>query len=244
MLFERPWIAGKRTWRSLETENLKLAKEELHRRKAGVKKPAKKGTPVVVTCGDVIRRYQKDKYPDNQRQKRPARSHELEERHCLTLLLFWDEIPVDDVTNGTCDRFCDLRGKLVEEAREAAKMEREKGTKNQEITNQPVKSVDENREEETTKRSADADGEEETTKRDGTRAVDLDLNTLSNGFNWGVRVEVVTVNPVAKTLRPIILNRKFGTVAKPCLTTLMKCTNSVLYSSTGVPTPQGWAGRH
>src|ERR1035441_2794007 len=36
MLFERPWIKGKRTWRSLETRNLKLAREELPRRRSGL----------------------------------------------------------------------------------------------------------------------------------------------------------------------------------------------------------------
>jgi integrase len=166
VLFERPWIDGKRTWRTLETENLKLAKEELHRRKAGVKKSDQKGTTVAVSCGDVIRRYQKDGYPDDQRQKRPGRSHELEEQHCLTLLPFWDEIPHDVVTNGTCDRFCDYRVKLIREAQ------------------RPVE--------------ADAeDAEDVTRRRDGTRAVDLDLNTLSNAFAWAMRAELVKANPVA-----------------------------------------------
>lgn len=64
MLFERPWIDSKRTWRSLETKNLKLAKEGLHRRKSGVKKR----TESDVTCGDVIRAYKDDSCPDDQRQ--------------------------------------------------------------------------------------------------------------------------------------------------------------------------------
>jgi len=34
--FERPVLSGRRTWRSLGTKNLKLAREELHRRRAGV----------------------------------------------------------------------------------------------------------------------------------------------------------------------------------------------------------------
>ena len=33
--FGKPWIDGRRTWRSRETEHLKLVKEELHRRRAG-----------------------------------------------------------------------------------------------------------------------------------------------------------------------------------------------------------------
>ena len=152
MLFERPWSKGKRTWNSLKTKNLKLEKEEYHRRKSGVPK----ANPTSVTCGDVIRRYQKDDYPDDQRQKRPDRAHELETRFCTNLLPFWDTINVDSVTNATCDRYCDYRVKLI--------------------------------------KAAQAD-------RDGTRAVDLDLNTLSNAFNWATRVELAKTNPVAN--RPL-----------------------------------------
>lgn len=35
--FERPKVRGKRTWRSLETKNLKHAREELHQRRSGLK---------------------------------------------------------------------------------------------------------------------------------------------------------------------------------------------------------------
>jgi integrase len=148
-LFERPWINGKRSWRSLKTKNLKLAREELHRRRCGLKPVEAAST---VTCGDVIRRYQDDDYPDDQRQARPARAHELEARFCTNLLPFWDKVPVDAVTNATCDRYCDYRVKLI--------------------------------------RAAQAD-------RAGTRAVDLDLNTLSNAFSWATRCEIVKSNPVA-----------------------------------------------
>jgi hypothetical protein len=95
MLFERPWIKGKRTWRSLETRNLKLAREELPRRRSGLQPIEAEST---VTCGDVIRRYQADDYPDDQRQPRPARAHELEVRFCTNLLPFWDKVPVDAVS--------------------------------------------------------------------------------------------------------------------------------------------------
>jgi hypothetical protein len=35
-LYWRPWVDGKRTWESLGTENLKLAKETYHKRVAGL----------------------------------------------------------------------------------------------------------------------------------------------------------------------------------------------------------------
>lgn len=148
MLFERPWIDGKRTWRSLETKNLKLAKEELHRRKSGVTKRHESD----VTCGEVIRAYKDDNCPDDQRQIRPEITLEKELRYCGNLLPFWDHIQVEDVTHATCDRYCDWR---------VAKIKKKQK------------------------------------RREGTRAVDLDLNTLSNAFRWAVRNELVDQNPVA-----------------------------------------------
>jgi hypothetical protein len=97
----------------LKTKNLKLAREELHRRRCGLKPVEAAST---VTCGDVIRRYKDDDYPDDQRQARPARAHELEARFCTNLLPFWDKVPVDAVTNATCDRYCDYRVKLIRAA--------------------------------------------------------------------------------------------------------------------------------
>jgi hypothetical protein len=59
--FERPVLSGRRTWRSLGTKNLKLAREELHRRRAGVSHALLvKSEPAAVTVGEIIRRYQKD----------------------------------------------------------------------------------------------------------------------------------------------------------------------------------------
>lgn len=58
--FERPTLDGRRTWRSLETQNLKHAREEFHRRRAGVSKPPAKGQTLPLTVGDILRRYEKD----------------------------------------------------------------------------------------------------------------------------------------------------------------------------------------
>lgn len=149
MLYERPKSNGKFTFRSLKTKNQKHAKEELHRRRSGVTNATKVST---ITTGAVIRKYQEDDYPDQQRQPRPARMHELEERNCKFLLPFWDKIPLDDVTIANCDRYHDSR---------CSKMARGVGH----------------------------------------RAVDLDLNTLSNAFVWACRCEMVKLNPLAKRPR-------------------------------------------
>lgn len=145
MLYERPKVNGNFTFRSLKTKNQKHAKEELHRRRSGVTSAAR---PSTVTVGAVIRKYQEDDYPDQQRQKRPARMHELEERNCKFLLPFWDKVPVDQVTIANCDRYHDARCKAM-------------------------------------------------VRGQGHRAVDLDLNTLSNAFVWACRCELVKVNPLA-----------------------------------------------
>ena len=139
------------TFRTLKQTNLKLAKEELAKRvtaRLAGKDPCAKEKQVGLTVGGVIRKYQHDDYPDQQRQERPARMHELEERNCLTLLEFWDRIRVEDVTIANCDRYHDWRCRRI------------------------VRGV-------------------------GHRAVDLDLNTLSNAFLWGCRCELVKINPLA-----------------------------------------------
>ena len=83
--FERPHINGKRTWRSLKTKNLKLAREELHRRRAassaGSNPFAPKATLLVrvKTAGEVIRRYESDNYPDRHLNTRPERTRDEED---------------------------------------------------------------------------------------------------------------------------------------------------------------------
>ena len=68
--FERPKVNGKRTWRSLETSNLKHAREELYKRRAAVGTDKDPYVEIeVTTVGEVISRYQKDGY----RESRPAK---------------------------------------------------------------------------------------------------------------------------------------------------------------------------
>jgi len=147
--YERTQVRGKRTWRSLNTNNLKHAREEYHRRRAGLVK-MEKIAPVFV--GKVIRKYQADEFPDQHRQKRPARMYALEKRNCENLLKFWERLPVEEVTLANCDRYHDWRCKKVK-------------------------------------------------RGDGHRAVDLDLNTLSNAFYWACRCELVKSNPLATRTR-------------------------------------------
>ena len=111
-LYERPKIAGNFTFRSLKTSNLKLAREEYCKRRSGDYSYAEK-TDLLETVGDVIRLYQKDGYPDRQRQKRPETMNGIEERNCLSLMGFWENIPVDDVTWGACDRYHTWRTKKI-----------------------------------------------------------------------------------------------------------------------------------
>src|ERR1035437_6444050 len=69
--YERPKINGRRTWRSLETANLKYAREELHRRRSGmVEREAQQAKKPKVTVGEIVRRYVQDGYPDRQKQPR------------------------------------------------------------------------------------------------------------------------------------------------------------------------------
>lgn len=132
--FERPHINGKRTWRSLKTKNLKLAREELHRRRAassaGSSPYAPKATlPVrAKTAGEVIRRYQSENYPDRHLNTRPERTKDEEERHCELLLLFWNTIQVDAITIGTCDKYREWRLKRIKRGTGLRTIDRELNT--------------------------------------------------------------------------------------------------------------------
>ncbi len=124
-LHERPTINGKRTWRSLETKNLKLAKEEFRRRRSAEDRgedpytekrepPAeseKAEVPSVV--GDALRRYVQDNCPDRNRKKRPERTLADEKTNVKILLPFWDEVAPDDITIALCDKYHDKRVEKV-----------------------------------------------------------------------------------------------------------------------------------
>ena len=115
--FERPSIKGRRTWRSLDTANLKHAREELYRRRAGVRAVEVEKAKAAVTVGDIVRHYQKDGYPDRQKQPRVGRTLEMETRNCSVLLKFWDKMPATDICLVECDRYHAWRRKNATKGR-------------------------------------------------------------------------------------------------------------------------------
>ena len=100
--YERPRINGKRTWRSLGTKNLKLAREELHKRR--VKGEIAYVPKNIVYTGQVIRCYEQDGYPDRHKQPRQGRTLDSEKQKCKTLMKFWEHILTKNITLTVCDR--------------------------------------------------------------------------------------------------------------------------------------------
>ena len=92
ILYWRPWIDRKRTWESLGTANLKLAKETYHKRaaslQAAVTEQAAPITPIPAgtTTGRVIRKYEQDGYPDKHKATRTGQTLKDDKKHCKTLL--------------------------------------------------------------------------------------------------------------------------------------------------------------
>jgi integrase len=111
--FERPKVRGKRTWRSLETKNLKHAREELHRRRSGLSEAAVERAKSQMTVGEIIRRYQKDGYPDHYRQQREGRTMESESRNCIVLLKFFDRYFVSEISLPLFDSYHGWRKKHI-----------------------------------------------------------------------------------------------------------------------------------
>ena len=129
--FERPKVNGKRTWRSLETTNLKHAREELHKRRAAVgtsKDPY--AETEAVTVGEIINRYKKDGYLDKNLGGRSGGTLIEETRNCGTLLEFWKAIPVESVTDAVCDRYRDWRIKKTRNGKGKRVIDRELNTLN------------------------------------------------------------------------------------------------------------------
>jgi site-specific recombinase XerD len=138
---ERPSIGGKRTWRSLGVnftpqKNLKLAREEYHRRRSAEsegKSPyaePEEAKTAASTVGDVIRKYQVDGYLDRDLQPRPPGTLADEERHCNTLIEFWEPVAVAAVTDAACDRYRDWRKERVQQGNGDRAIDRELNTLN------------------------------------------------------------------------------------------------------------------
>jgi hypothetical protein len=103
--FERPKIRGKRTWRSLDTKNLKHAREELHKRRSGLKVVEAEKAKTSLTVGDILLRYQKDGYPDRHRQARQGRTLECETSKCQLLTKFLGKYFVTEISLALLDKY-------------------------------------------------------------------------------------------------------------------------------------------
>ena len=147
--YERPKINGRRTWRSLETANLKYAREELHRRRSGmVEREAQQAKKPKVTVGEIVRRYVQDGYPDRQKQPRQGRTLQCEKRNSTVLLKYWDAFTVDSISLQQLDRYHEWRKRNIGRGK-------------------------------------------------GDRAVDMELNTLSNAMLWGMRCNLIQQHPLS-----------------------------------------------
>jgi len=112
--YERPKINGRRTWRSLETANLKYAREELHRRRSGmVEREAQQAKKPKVTVGEIVRHYVKDGYPDRQKQPRQGRTLQCEKRNSTVLLKYWDAFTVDSISLQQLDHYHEWRKRNI-----------------------------------------------------------------------------------------------------------------------------------
>lgn len=106
--YYRPLLpSGKRTHRSLKTQNLKIAKERylaLCTRNGHVAENKLK-------VGDNIGRYEADGFLDENLETRPPKTEADEKRHCVMLRKFWSEIRVQDVSDLVCDSYFEWRTK-------------------------------------------------------------------------------------------------------------------------------------
>ncbi len=118
-LYERPWINGVRTYRSLETSKLSEARETLSARRTDQKR-AELGLakspyerPTAQTVGEITKRYVEDGYPDRRRSERPEVTRRAEARNCEILLEWWKGEAVQGVNLQACDRYADWRKRNV-----------------------------------------------------------------------------------------------------------------------------------
>jgi integrase len=108
--YYRPVLpSGKRTYRSLKTKNLKLAKEKYYSLQANNGNVAE----ARLVVEDILARYEQDGYLDDDLASRPQGTEEEEKRHVALLRKFWSQIRVPDVSDPVCDNYFEWRkGKL------------------------------------------------------------------------------------------------------------------------------------
>lgn len=164
---ERPFINGKRTWRSLgfngtKQTNLKLAKEEYCRRRAevaaghnpyeAVDASSAKSAEAKPVVSQIIKDYVAAQYPDRYLKPKTGRTLESERLNCETLLDYWNGTPWDKVLPLHWDAYHAHRLKKI--------------------------------------------NGEKTTGLRGDRAIDLERNTLNNAFKLALRRGIITSNPI------------------------------------------------
>ena len=131
LLSERPFIDGKRTWRSFRTTKISVARAELRRRRAARQSEDDEPEPEYLrTTGEVIRNYQTAGYPDKQLNARSDRTRKEEERHCVLLIKFWDSVRVKRTSIITCDGYRDWRLKRLKQGTGFRTIDRELTTLN------------------------------------------------------------------------------------------------------------------
>jgi site-specific recombinase XerD len=131
LLSERPFIEGKRTWRSLGTTKITIARTELRRRRAARQADEEDREPEYFkTVGEVIRNYQAAEYPDKQLNARSDRTRKEEARHCVLLVKFWESIRVKRTSIVTCDQYREWRLKRLKQGTGLRTIDRELTTLN------------------------------------------------------------------------------------------------------------------
>jgi integrase len=104
LLYERPTLDGKRTWRRLFARSIKLAKEEIATKRAD-RGRARLGLavdpyakPKATTVGEILEAYSKAGCPDRHGHPRPPKAKTAELTHCRRLAGFWQALRPADLT--------------------------------------------------------------------------------------------------------------------------------------------------
>jgi integrase len=180
MLYERPIVRGRRTWRKLDTAREKTARDEMARRRH-ISLAAQTGAiaspytrPVSVTVSQCLADYIKAGTPDRQRRPRNPQTAIEEQRRCQTLDRILGSINVENLAMSVLDRYIDQRQQEVQSRRSSPGGEDGRGN------------------------AAPGEGEKGSGAATftGRRASDMEINTLNNALLWAVRSEKIKRNPL------------------------------------------------
>ncbi len=113
---------------SLETKNLKHARETLHKGRAGAEErntPPKEAE--ILTVGGHHCPYEHDGYLDKHLQPRIGKTRSDEERHADSSK-FWGKVLVPDVSDAACDEYAEWRKKRIRQGTGERTVDRELST--------------------------------------------------------------------------------------------------------------------